>query len=230
MLRFITADRLVDHPRLADSMFRDRAAQFRDRLGWEVTVDARGHERDAYDECGPIYAIWQRPDGLHGGSMRFLPTTGPVMVNDHFAHLTDQPLSAPDLWECTRFCLAPGAGPAISAALMQGAVTTGLGVGARRLVGVFDARMVRIYRRLAWQPKVLASCGSGRQAISLGLWQVMPQVPHALARPSGVAPDLARHWWLRGGLGGAGCDGRTGPALAQGNVSALAPASGARAA
>jgi hypothetical protein len=27
--------------------------------------------------------IWQRPDGLHGGSMRFLPTTGRCMTHEH---------------------------------------------------------------------------------------------------------------------------------------------------
>jgi len=202
MLRFITAQALADYPKLAGGMFRDRAIQFRDRLGWDVTVGDDGQERDAYDACQPIYAVWERPDGCHGGSMRFLPTTGPVMVNDHFGHLTQTPLVAADMWECTRFCLAPGAGPEVSAALMLAAVTIGQGVGARQIVGVFDARMVRIYRRLAWQPRILATSGSGRQAISVGLRQVAPHVPHALAYPSGVAPALARHWWRRGGLGG----------------------------
>ena len=30
------------YPGLAAGMFRDRAAQFRDRLGWDVSVDAPG--------------------------------------------------------------------------------------------------------------------------------------------------------------------------------------------
>lgn len=67
--------------------------------------------------------IWERPDGNHGGSMRFLPTTGPSMVNDHFSHLTGGVhIESPLIWECTRFCLTPqGAGQQVSAALAIGA-------------------------------------------------------------------------------------------------------------
>ena len=54
MLRYLYADELHRFPRLADSMFRDRADQFQRRLGWEVTVDANGLERDAYDELNPL--------------------------------------------------------------------------------------------------------------------------------------------------------------------------------
>ena len=46
MLRYIYADSLDQFPRLADQMFRDRAGQFKTRLGWDVTVDAKEHERD----------------------------------------------------------------------------------------------------------------------------------------------------------------------------------------
>ena len=78
MIRFLYGDSLADHSRLAQSMFRDRAKQFSERLGWEVSVDDAGEERDQYDALNPLYVIWQRPDGLHGGSMRFLPTTEPL--------------------------------------------------------------------------------------------------------------------------------------------------------
>ncbi len=83
MLRYLYADDLHRFPKLADTMFRDRAHQFRDRLNWDVTVGADGHERDAYDALNPLYVIWQGADGRHGGSMRFLPTTGRTMVEDH---------------------------------------------------------------------------------------------------------------------------------------------------
>jgi acyl homoserine lactone synthase len=48
MIRYILGGALGAHGALAESMFRDRAAQFRDRLKWDVTVDARGWERDEY--------------------------------------------------------------------------------------------------------------------------------------------------------------------------------------
>ena len=89
MLRYIYADELNNLPRLAETMFKDRAAQFYARLGWEVEVDAEGSERDSYDNDNPMYIIWERADGTHGGSLRLLPTTGPTMLGDHFLHLTD---------------------------------------------------------------------------------------------------------------------------------------------
>jgi len=89
MIQYLYADQLVQHPDLRTSMFRDRAAQFSTRLKWDVTLDADGLETDAYDALNPLYVIWKQPDGRHGGSMRFLPTTGPVMVNDHTAFRVD---------------------------------------------------------------------------------------------------------------------------------------------
>ena len=55
MIRFIYADQLSQYPVLADSMFRDRAAQFKHRLDWEVTVDENGWEVDQYDRLNPLY-------------------------------------------------------------------------------------------------------------------------------------------------------------------------------
>jgi len=87
MLRYIYADQLETQPRLAETMFRDRGAQFKTRLCWEVDVDESGYERDRYDGLNPLYIVWERPDGTHGGSLRLLPTTGDTMLNDHFRHL-----------------------------------------------------------------------------------------------------------------------------------------------
>ena len=74
MLRYIYGNDLHQFPLLRDTMFRDRADQFKTRLGWAVNVNAAGEERDEYDAMNPLYVIWQNPDGTHGGSMRFLPT------------------------------------------------------------------------------------------------------------------------------------------------------------
>lgn len=171
MLRYIYADELHKYPRLANSMFRDRADQFATRLGWEVSVDARGHERDDYDDLNPLYVIWQQADGTHGGSMRFLPTTGRTMVNDHFVHLSDGvEIRSPLIWECTRFCLSRGAEARVAGALMVACGELMRGFSLSHLVGVFDARMVRIYKRIGAEPDVLGSTGAGRDRISVGLW------------------------------------------------------------
>lgn len=196
MLRYIYADDLPKFPHLFQSMFADRATQFRDRLNWAVTVDAAGFERDIYDTMNPLYVIWQQPDGRHGGSMRFLPTTGRTMVNDHFSHLTDGvEIRHPRIWECTRFCLSDGASPRVSAALMLGGLEIGLGCYLSDAIGVFDARMVRIYRRLGWSPTILGTQGQARDAISVGLWEYSVERRPELLRRAGVTARQNRDWF-----------------------------------
>ncbi|MGJ8611255.1 MAG: acyl-homoserine-lactone synthase [Octadecabacter sp.] len=198
MLRYLYASNLKDHPRLADSMFRDRTAQFRDRLGWDVCVDAGGHERDEYDDLNPLYVIWEQPDGHHGGSMRFLPTTGRTMVNDHFANITTgDPINSPHIWECTRFCLSPNADGRVAAALMLGGGEVMKGFGVAQFVGVFDARMVRIYRRVGSSPKVLGSTGTGRDQISVGLWSYNESDRLKVLVRAGISSALSQHWYRR---------------------------------
>ncbi len=195
MLRYLYADQLHQHPKLADAMFRDRADQFKERLGWEVTVNSNGHERDGYDEMNPLYVIWEEPDGSHGGSMRFLPTTGPVMVNDHFGHLTQGPITSPHIWECTRFCLRRKAGAHVAAALMLGGGEIMQGFGVKHFVGVFDARMIRIYRMIGSSPEVLGTQGQGRDQISVGLWDFTEEAQAQVAARAGVNPEQSRFWF-----------------------------------
>lgn len=195
MLRYLYADQLHRHVRLGQQMFQDRADQFANRLGWDVAVDAAGEERDEYDAMNPLYVIWEEPDGRHGGSMRFLPTTGPVMVNDHFGHLTTGPVRSPLIWECTRFCLARGAGAHVAAALMLGGGEIMQGFGIRHFVGVFDARMVRIYRMIGSSPEILGSAGEGRDRISVGLWGFCASVQARVARRAGISPEQSRFWF-----------------------------------
>ena len=199
MLRYLYADQLQQFPRLADSMFRDRARQFRSRLNWDVTVHPDGTERDDYDRLNPLYVIWEDAMGRHGGSMRFLPTTGQTMVNDHFLDLTDGvEIRSPFIWECTRFCLAPGADARVSAALMLGGLELGLGAHLSHAVGVFDARMIRIYRRLGWGPIILGSKGQGRERISVGLWCFEAGLRPRLLSRAGISDEVSRHWYARG--------------------------------
>jgi acyl homoserine lactone synthase len=195
MLRYVYANDLHAYPKLAKAMFEDRADQFKTRLGWEVEVDAQGAERDAYDDMNPLYVIWEEPDGSHGGSMRFLPTTGSVMVNDHFGHLISGPITSPLIWECTRFCLARGAGAHVAAALMLGGGEIMQGFGIKHFVGVFDARMVRIYRMIGSCPEVLGSEGDGRDRISVGLWGFEPSAQSKVASRAGISPQQSRFWF-----------------------------------
>ena len=198
MIRYIYGDELLKHERLAQGMFRDRAEQFKRRQGWDVTVDTNGEERDDYDALNPLYVIWERPDGTHGGSMRFLPTVGQTMVNDHFLHLTDGVrIASPVIWECTRFCLAPGGGARVSAALMLAGGEIMRNFGIEHFVGVFDRRMVHIYRAIGASPEVLGTSGTGPDQISVGLWAFSESARRKVARQAGVSELISDHWFRR---------------------------------
>ena len=197
MIRFLYADQLNDFPKLRDAMFRDRADQFKRRLGWEVSVDANGFERDEYDDLNPLYVFCERPDGALGGAMLFLPSVERTIVNDHFAHLANTQIASPEIWECTRFCLAADAPSNVSALLMLAGSELMTRFHLTHFVGVFDARMVRIYQRIGASPEVLGSVGEGRDQISVGLWSFTEPALHRLQRRAGISLALSHHWAVR---------------------------------
>lgn len=196
MLRYIYAESLSEHPLLRQTMFRDRADQFHTRLGWEVEVDSSGEERDVYDNFNPLYVIWQLSDGTHGGSMRFLPTVERTMVNDCFQHVIGGgTIVSPSIWECTRFCLSRRASGAVAAALMLAGGEIMENFGIEHFVGVFDERMVRIYRRIGSSPEVLGCDGEGTGRISVGLWHYSKDQKQKLLEASGISSMKSTHWF-----------------------------------
>lgn len=192
MIEYLYASDLNRAPDLAAGMFRDRTAQFRDRMGWNVEVDDMGWETDQYDALDPLYVIARDEAGNHAGSMRFLPTTGPTMLTDVFPHLTGGgAIRSPNIWECTRFCLSPGAGPKVARLLLVAASELGLGMGLSQAVGVFDAPMMRVYRRLGWQPHLLGQ----RDGIAAGVWTFSPEVHDGLCESLDLSPETTRGWF-----------------------------------
>lgn len=196
MLRYLYADELHKFPVLAEGMFRDRADQFKTRLGWDVKVNEDGEERDQYDDLNPLYVIWEEADGSHGGSMRVLPTTGPIMVNDIFGHLTGgRPIRSPLIWEVTRFCLSRTASAHTAGAIMLSGGEMMEGFGLTHIAGVFDARMIRIYRMIGSSPVVLGAEGTGRDRISVGLWPYSADDCNQVAARAGIPRELSRLWF-----------------------------------
>ena len=198
MIRYLYGDQLNGAKKLKETMFLDRADQFKTRLGWDVSVEENGYERDQYDALNPLYVIYEKPDGSHGGSMRLLPSTGRTMVNEHFAGiLGGGEVRSPLIWECTRFCLARRAEPRTAAALMLAGGEVMENFGVKHFVGVFDARMVRIYRMIGASPEILGSTGSGKGKISIGLWSFSDGARKRVGQKAGIAPDLSRLWFDR---------------------------------
>lgn len=187
MITFFHASQLEAHADLASQMFQDRASQFRDRMKWDVQVDAMGWETDQYDLLDPIYVVVQNADGGHAGSMRFLPTMGRTMLAEVFPHLVNhRPIRDPGIWECTRFCLSPHAGVGVAQMLLLASAEIGLAIGVRKSLGVFDTPMIRVYRRLGWSPEVLGRA----DGIAAGLWTLSSDVHDRLKAETGLAPRV----------------------------------------
>jgi N-acyl-L-homoserine lactone synthetase len=196
MLRYLYADELDQYPALKDSMFRDRADQFKTRLNWDVKVDHNGYERDEYDDLNPMYVIWEDAIGRHSGSMRLLPTTGPCMVNDHFSELMQgDKFQSPFSWEGTRFCLSRHATRRTANALMLAAGEVMIGFGIKHRIGVFDHRMIRIYRMIGAAPEILGSSGEGEDFVGVGLWSSTKEMFDNVSKTSGIPLAQSRHWF-----------------------------------
>lgn len=170
------------HASLLDEMFRLRARIFRDRLGWDVQV-TDGKERDKYDDIGPAYLIYTDHRARHvKGSLRLLPTTGPTVLGDSFSDtLPDAAqLSAPTIWECTRFCVDDRMLDKdhrdellhASGTLIAGLGEIAIKAGIESVLGNFDATMLRIYRRIGCEVEVLGCTQRYGRPVYLGLFPV----------------------------------------------------------
>lgn len=197
MIHFVYGNNLSDQPVLEHSMFRDRAKQFSDRLNWAVSVSDKGEERDEYDALNPLYIIVSGRAGLHAGSMRFLPTLGRTMVNEHFLHVTDGVrIESPLIWECTRFCLGPGADRRTAARLLAAGGKLMRACGVEHFVGVFDPRMERIYRLIGASPTVIGrKCTDGQGEIKVGLWSFDDETYHRLLIKADMPPEEMDHYF-----------------------------------
>lgn len=200
MLHYIYGNDLDAFPELRDSMFRDRAAQFAERLGWDaVNVDEQGREMDSYDALNPLYMIWELEDGTHGGSMRMMPTVGQTMVNDHFGHLTGGVrIQSPLIWECTRFCISPRADRRATAALVVAAGELMDEFALEHFVGVFFDKMERVFALSHIKADILgvgADVDAAGDRIAVGIWEITHDcMTRNLAR-IGVTRETSKEWF-----------------------------------
>ncbi len=182
MIITLSQDDRIEHPALFDQMFQSRAAVFHDRLGWDVVVKD-GHDVDRYDEeADPVYLLAVDEHQQVQGSLRLLATTGPTMLRSEFRHFfeDDVDVTAPTIWECTRFCVPPVLGRTeqdvgiVSAELLIGLCELCLASGIEFVVGVYDTPMTRIYARIGWCPEVLARARPKIGNIAAGIWEATP--------------------------------------------------------
>lgn len=166
MLKVIEGSRASLFPKEMDAMFRNRAATFSERLGWNVTVRG-GYERDAFDDANPVYLVSVDPyTNKYWGSMRLLPTTGPNMLRDVFPFLLDEgeSVESATIWEGSRICVAAADGQpertrnGVNLAmgeLLAGGGEIAIAAGLTQLVCVCDARVYRVFRAAGCDPQII---------------------------------------------------------------------------
>lgn len=182
------------HVAQLQEMFKLRARVFRDKLGWDVQVED-GCERDRFDDESPVYIIHTNRFGVVDGSCRLLPTTGPTLLAETFSDTMPDAayLSAPSIWECTRFCVDYGAITrdglesmvAASGAIIAGIGTLSLKAGIATIIGNFDATMLRIYRRIGCKVEILGCTHRFGRPVYLGSFPVSPAILATVTRRIG---------------------------------------------
>ena len=158
MLQLITPSSYSEFPDELDEMRRLRYRVFKERMKWDVRTYGN-FETDEFDVCDPYYLLQSGFEGRITGCVRFLPTTGPNMLQKVFPALLGGH-SAPAseaIWESSRFALdlpeaAIGAGGIAQATyeLFAGMIEFGLSRKLTEIVTVTDARIERILRRAKW--------------------------------------------------------------------------------
>jgi acyl homoserine lactone synthase len=197
MIILINGSEKERYPNLISGMHRLRADIFHSRLGWDVSVE-NGLEIDQFDDDNPLYLLAVDPAGTRvRGTVRLLPTTGPNMLRDVFHHLVpeDEIIESATIWECSRFAVDPSIetpkdGYLISEAtgeLMAAVIEVGLLAGLTEVMGVFDARFVRILRAagtpplLVSKPQRIGSC-----LTYVGLFEVSEQSLQSIQEACGL--------------------------------------------
>jgi acyl homoserine lactone synthase len=183
-------------------MFIDRATQFKNRLNWDVTVNELGHGRTT--------STMPQPALCHLGTGPTAPMAARCADHADARPHDDQrtfprpdrrcAIQSPLIWECTRFCLSPSANlPAVAAALMLAGASSACASASTRRVGVFDARMLRIYGsdRASGRRMCSAPTGDRRDAISVGLWPFDEEAaPRLIAARSGIPRGRSSAEWF----------------------------------
>ncbi len=141
---------------LLDRMYKLRHTVFAERLRW-TSLNNSQREIDLYDVINPVYLICRDPAGEVVGCWRLLPTTGPYMLRDIFAHLLwgAPPPEQPDIWEISRFAIDPqwrdydslGAVGSVVGQMLLDLFDFSEANGITRIIAASDIRFDRILKR-----------------------------------------------------------------------------------
>lgn len=156
----VDASNYSEHSELISQMHRDRTQQFVDELGWELSVDEEGGERDEYDVRSATYLILTDQDDNHLGSTRLLPTIEPNMTAHLFADVVGgEYQDKQEIWESTRFFVSKRSSNRGRDAirLMKVGVAFAQARGVISYIGVSAKQMIPLFAACGWKPRVLGT-------------------------------------------------------------------------
>lgn len=199
MIFIVTAENRALFARDLQLMHRQRKAAFVDRLGWRVPV-TNGAEIDAFDRADTTYLLCK--DSAHGAllaSARLLPTTGPHLMRELFAHTCTAPApSGASVWEVSRFCTSAQlpAGRSRAALLLEimcGVVETALLFDVEEIIFTANAALLPHALNCGWSARRLGpTLTDGRDQMTAVAALMTPQAMRALRGRLGVAGPVTR--------------------------------------
>ena len=170
---------------LTNQMFRDRAEQFIGRLKWNLEVNSLGEERDKYDDERASYLIYLGKRKQHVASLRIRPFDQYCMTRQVFGDLVEVSDLPPGQYvEITRFCSSILNFEERDAAIEAIFKKVWDLICLQRLdgvVAVFDRKMMPIYSRIGWRPRIVGELRS----LNLGLWKT-EDWPHSWRLDSSI--------------------------------------------
>lgn len=156
-MSYIIAGRLNElPPHVQTDLGAYRYDVFVRRLGWTIaghSLDEHA-EWDEFDGPSTIHVVALDDAREICGYARLLPTTGPYLLRDVFAHLlgSSPAPQSPAVWEMSRFAASRRRRSAterepLGMAFFPSVLTVAASLGATRVVGVMTPSIERLYRR-----------------------------------------------------------------------------------
>jgi len=187
------------------SMFQLRSKVFSGKLGWDVSVQD-GAERDIYDEMNPVYIVKLAPGTSDViASMRLMPTTGPTLLSEVFADTIPDgaSLSAPSIWECTRFCIDDDH-PLVrnnrmdmmnlTSKMLLACGEVCVRSGIQSIVANFEENSIRLYKLLGAPVDILGSSNAyGEKTVHLGMFSFDAETIEEIKSRYHVRTHLSLH-------------------------------------
>jgi len=183
-------------------MHRLRKRVFKDRMGWEVSINSHGLEVDQFDFPETVYLLALDDERQVIGNWRLLPTIGPTMIRDvwpEFLETIDMKLD-PYSWEVSRFAVDSHLGNSkaavrqintATAELFCGMTELSLLCGIKRIYTMYDDKIARVLRKIDCEPiKVSAQLKVSNTSAQVGVFLTDEVMLARLRHATGISEPL----------------------------------------